>query len=127
MRLLALLLFFLGACSLAAQSETGRPRILGIAHVAVHADDLGKARAFYEDFLGFEEAFTEKHQDGADWIVFVKINDQQYLELSTDRHDRGELSHFAFYTDNAAGLRDYLARRGIAELGPLHKGNIGND
>ena len=43
--------------------------------------DLAKARAYYKDFLGFEEAFTLKNPDGSDHIAFIKINDHQFIEL----------------------------------------------
>ena len=35
--------------------EVKRPRILGVAHMALFVSDLQKARAFYKDFLGYEE------------------------------------------------------------------------
>src|SRR5688500_1000879 len=64
-----------------AASAAGTPRILGIAHMALFVSDLGKARAFYEGFLGFDEPFALKRDDGSDRIAFVKVNDQQYIEL----------------------------------------------
>ncbi len=121
------LIMVLASCALFAQASPERTRILGIAHVAIHASDFGKARVFYEDFLGFAEAFALKRADGADWIAYIKVNDRQYVELSSDPRAANQLNHFALYTDNAAGMRDYLVRRGIKVLGPVHKGNIGND
>src|SRR5215468_8225727 len=35
-----------------------RPRILGVAHMALYVGDLAKSRSFYKDFLGFEEPFS---------------------------------------------------------------------
>ena len=46
------------------QKPVTRPKILGVAHLAVFVSDLAKARAFYEDFLGFEEPFTLPKPDG---------------------------------------------------------------
>jgi catechol-2,3-dioxygenase len=37
--------------------EVKRPKILGVAHMALYVSDLGKARAFYKDFLGFDEPY----------------------------------------------------------------------
>src|SRR5262249_44794470 len=105
----------LAASFLFAQpSEIKRPRILGIAHVAFYVSDLGKARAFYKDFLGFDEAFSLKRDDGSDRIAFIKINNQQYVELFAEApRNEDRLNHVAIYTDDAAEMRDYLASRGI--------------
>jgi lactoylglutathione lyase len=118
------------ALSGTGQVETARrPRILGIAHVAFYVSDLEKTRSFYKDFLGYEEPFALKRPDGSDRIAFIKINDQQYLELFAEppkQADLGRLNHVAFYTDNASGMRDYLAARGIKVPEHVGKGKTGN-
>ncbi len=120
------IVFLMGAL-LFAQASIKPPRILGIAHVAFYVSDLGKTRVFYKDFLGFDEPFSLKHQDGTDWIGFVKVNDYQYLELFTgDSSNRGQLSHIAIYTDNAAQMKDYLTSRGIQIIARLHQGQTGD-
>lgn len=83
--------------SLFGQDAVKRPKILGIAHVAFYVSDLAKARTFYEDFLGFaEEPFTLKKNDGSDRIVFIKINDNQYVELFAEEPGNdGRLSHIS--------------------------------
>jgi catechol 2,3-dioxygenase-like lactoylglutathione lyase family enzyme len=122
-------IFFLLATSLLAaqHSEVKRPRILGIAHVALYVSDLNKARAFYKDFLGFDEPFALKRDDGSERIVFIKINDQQYVELFAEapRND-DRLNHVAIYTDDAAGMRDYLSSRGTKVPDKVNKGRTGN-
>jgi len=118
----------LSCVSLMAQKqEVPRPRVLGIAHAAFYVSDLGKARGFYEDFLGFEEAFSLKRDDGSVRIAFVKINDNQYLELFTDppRND-GQLNHVSLYTDSAQQMRDYLALYGVKVPEKVAKGKSGN-
>src|SRR3974390_3102339 len=95
--------FVLAALILPARPPVSRPRVLGVAHMAIYVKDLAKARQFYEDFLGYAEPFTLPKEDGAGVrIAFVKINDYQYLELFNEP-DRGEgqLNHISFYTDNA--------------------------
>lgn len=111
--------------SLAAQGS--RPRVLGVAHMALYVSDLQKARAFYEDFLGYEEVYVLKRDDGSDRIVFIKVNDFQYIELFAEnpRQD-GHLNHIAFFTDSAQSLRDYLASRGVKVPDKVGKGRIGN-
>lgn len=105
-----------------------RPRILGVAHMALFVSDLQKARAFYEDFLGYGEPYALKRKDGSgERIAFIKINDNQYIELFAEepKHD-GRLNHISFYTDSAAGMRDYLAARGVKVPEKVGKGQIGN-
>ena len=103
---------------LLAQEAMTRPRILGVAHMAIYVKDLAKTRQFYEDFLGFGEPFTLPKKDGGVRIAFVKINDRQYLEIFNEA-DRGEgqLNHISFYTDNADRMRNYLAAKGVSGIG----------
>ncbi|HEX9368768.1 MAG TPA: VOC family protein [Vicinamibacterales bacterium] len=124
MRLLAGLLIAL--CF--AQSEVARPKVLGVAHVALYVSDLAKARTFYKDFLGFdEEPFTLKKNDGSERIVFIKINDSQYLELfAEDPKGDGRLNHISIFTDNADRMRAYLAGKGVKVPVAVGKGQTGN-
>jgi lactoylglutathione lyase len=105
-----------------------RPKILGLAHVAYYVGDLNKARAFYEDFLGFAELpFTLKKPDGSERVAFIKINETQYLELFAETpRDDGMLNHIAVYTDNADRMRDYLASKNIRVPAHVDKGQTGN-
>ena len=90
-----------------------RPKILGLAHVAFYVRDLAKARTFYKDFLGFdEEPFTLKKNDGAERIVFIKINDRQYLELfAEDPKNDGRLNHIWSIPTTARGCVRISPRR----------------
>lgn len=104
-----------------------RPRILGISHMALYVSDLEKARGFYEHFLGYAEPFNLKRDDGSVRIAYVKINEDQYIELFTDQPEhQGQLNHIAFYTDSAEGMRAYLAAQGVKTLENVPKGKIGN-
>ena len=110
-----------------AGDEVRRPRVLGLSHMALFVSDLKKARAFYEDFLGYQEPYVLKREDGSDRIVFIKINDNQYIELFAENPKQdGHLNHIAFFTDSAQGLREYLASHGIKVPNSVTKGRIGN-
>lgn len=113
--------------TLLAQKAIERPRILGVAHMAIYVTDLAKTRRFYESFLGFGEPFTLPASDGSVRIAFVKVNDHQYIEIFTEK-DRGEgrLNHISFYTDDAGRMRDYLASKGVAVPASVGKGKTGN-
>src|ERR1043166_2825959 len=111
---------------LVAQTPVARPKILGVAHLAVFVGDLAKARAFYEDLLGYAEPFKLPKQDGSDQIAFVKINDHQYIELFNEpNRGEGQLNHISIYTDNADRMREYLTQQGVKVPAQVGKGRIG--
>jgi catechol 2,3-dioxygenase-like lactoylglutathione lyase family enzyme len=122
-----LVLFTVFFCSSAVAQKQIRPRVLGVAHMALYVSDLQAARAFYKDFLGFAEPYVLKRDDGSDRIAFIKINDDQYIELFAEAPKRdGHLNHIAFYTDSALAMRQYLASRGVKVPDTVGKGRIGN-
>src|SRR3954466_5548574 len=127
MRLVPLVLVALSAaCAGKLPPGPARPRILGIGHMALYVSDLSRARAFYRDFLGFDEPYSLKRADGAERIAFIKINEQQYLELFAEApREDGRVNHIAFFTDDAEGLRRALAARGVKVPPVVGKGKIG--
>lgn len=111
---------------LAAQ-QLQRPKVLGVAHIALRVSDIEKSRAFYKDFLGYGEPFLLNKPDGSLDLTFIKINDYQYVELFPGldaAQDR--LHHISIYTDDAEGMRQYLASRGVAVPERVPKGRSGN-
>jgi catechol 2,3-dioxygenase-like lactoylglutathione lyase family enzyme len=106
-----------------------RPRILGDAHMALYVSDLQKARVFYKDFLGYGEPFNLKAKDSdRERIAFIKLNEDQYLELFAEktREEGLQLNHISFSTDDAQAMRKYLASRGVKVPDKVGKGQIGN-
>lgn len=104
-----------------------RPHILGVAQISILVSDLDRARAFYEDFLGFAEPFSFGRADGPIRSAFIKVDDFQYIEITSGlKPDEDRLSGIAFYTDDASGLRAYLASRGVAAADEVHTGATGD-
>jgi catechol 2,3-dioxygenase-like lactoylglutathione lyase family enzyme len=105
-----------------AVSAADRPRIVGIANIAVKTDNLDDARKFYSGVVGMAEAFTT-----GDRTCF-KVNDHQYVEVSptlkTQTEDR--LIHIGFETNDARKLRDYLAAKGVEVPAKVAKDPDGN-
>jgi catechol 2,3-dioxygenase-like lactoylglutathione lyase family enzyme len=127
MKTLSTLLLVCLASPCLAQKPVARPKILGVAHLAVFVSDLPKARAFYEGLLGFDESFTLPKPDGSVDIAFVKINDRQWIELfNRPSAGEGQLNHIAIYTDSADRMRTYLASQGVAVPEKVGKGRTGN-
>ena len=111
----------------AAPDAPKRPKILGIAHIALFVHDIEASRAYYRDLLGYREVFKLDKPDGSLSLTFVKINEHQYIELfpevtpGTDR-----LNHISIETDDAEAMRVYLAAKGIKVPDKVGKGRIKN-
>jgi len=110
----------------AGKPVTGRPPIVGIAHIALKVDNLAVARKFYEETLGFQE-LVDKSAGGLT-PTYIKVNDHQYIELFAGLSSAGEdrLSHIAFETTDARALRGYLAGQGVTVPDVLRPGPDGN-
>jgi catechol 2,3-dioxygenase-like lactoylglutathione lyase family enzyme len=104
-----------------------KPRIIGMAHMAYYVSDLKQARGYYEGFLGFEEAFTLKNPDGTDHVVFIKINDHQFIELYAEPvKNYGFIHDAGFETNDAKGMRDHLASIGVTVPANVTKNEEGD-
>jgi catechol 2,3-dioxygenase-like lactoylglutathione lyase family enzyme len=122
--------------ALAQEPPPARPRITGVSHVALWVADLGRSRAFYKGYLGFDEPFTLGDGAGGVLLTWIKVNDRQTLELfpvSAHTPPNGDrLYHLALETDDAQGMLAYLRARGVKAPGgkPLpaeaKPGRIGN-
>ena len=107
--------------------EPKRPRISGVAHMAIYVSDMEKARGFYRDLLGFQEPYDLKNADGSLSMTFFKVNEDQYIEVFPGlKPEQDRLNHIAFATEDAAGLRTFLAARGVQVPASANKVRIGN-
>ena len=118
--------------SIAASAQTAlapqRPKIVGVAHIGLHTDNLDAARKFYGQQLGYEEAFHLDKPEGGLMLIYFKVNDRQYIEVfpGWKGEEQLVLSHIAFETDNAQQLRDYLASKGVHVPDTLRRNLDGN-
>jgi lactoylglutathione lyase len=113
--------------SILCAQEVPRPRITGVAHIAIFAHDVAAARTFYHGLLGYEEAFDLKNADGSLSLTFFKINERQYIELFPEKEPGTDrLNHIAIEVDNAEAMRLYLASKGIKVPEKTPKGRTGN-
>ncbi len=101
-----------------------RPPITGIATFAVKVGDMDEARKFYSGILGYDEIFVSKATGGT---VF-KVNDHQYVEVSTGlKGDEDRLIFIGLETSDARRLAVYLASKGVdapRTLTPDADGNL---
>jgi catechol 2,3-dioxygenase-like lactoylglutathione lyase family enzyme len=105
-----------------------RPKIVGIANIAVKVDNLDEARKFYSGVVGMAEAFQTKDPGVTGDLACFKVNDHQYVEVSPTLKGEAEdrLIRIGFETTDARGLRDYLAGKGVAVPSKVDRDLNGN-
>src|ERR1022692_2963846 len=113
-----------------AWSQTGapaRPKITGVAHIALAVHDVEKSRVYYKDFLGYGEPYKLDNPDGSLSLTFIKINERQYLELFPEKApDTDRLLHISLEVDDAEAMRAYLQSQGVKVPDKVGKGRIKN-
>lgn len=55
--------------------------VSALAHVALHVTDMEKSLRFYQECLGLQHIFELKNDQEEDWLVYLKICDNQFIEL----------------------------------------------
>jgi unsaturated rhamnogalacturonyl hydrolase len=97
----------------------------GIAHVAYRVSDLAQSRAFYQK-LGYEQ-FHEATKDGKVTQAFLKINDQQFIELYPRIAGTEPLGlmHICYEAANADALQKAWAAKGV-DVPPARTAGAGN-
>lgn len=112
---------------LLAAQDLPRPKITGIAHIALFVKDVEKARNFYSGLLGYDEVFRLNNPDGSLSMSFIKVNERQYIEISPEKQAGSDrLNHISVEVDDAEAMRKYLASRGVKVPEKVGVGRIGN-
>jgi catechol 2,3-dioxygenase-like lactoylglutathione lyase family enzyme len=123
---MALIALALGTAPATAQ-DVRRPRITGVAHMALYVHDVDRSLAFYRDLLGYEDAFRINRGGGELHLAFVKINDRQFLEIFPEKEaGTDRLNHIALEVEDAEAMRLYLASCGVKVPEKVPVGRIGN-
>jgi lactoylglutathione lyase len=93
--------------------------ITSIGHVAIRVKDIDRSLDFYVNKLGFREMFR-LDRDGRLWIVYLRITDDQYLELFPegvgDRSPDAEavgLNHVCLAVDDIDSVIAQLDANGV--------------
>lgn len=115
-RLMILLLFAVFAVAPFAfsQNTLQRPALTRLSHVAYYTKDLDNTLRFFKDFMGYDEMTRINDKEGNLWIVIIKINDDQFVEIMPEKKaEQTRLAHFAFETEDVEAMRLYLGSKGI--------------
>lgn len=107
--------------------------IAGLAHVAIKVTDLDRSLDFYVNKLGFPEMLRLYNDNGSTWLVYLRITDDQYLEVFPGaENDRAPgwnangMNHMCLAVENIAGLVKQIEAAGIPLLMPLKLALDGN-
>lgn len=112
-RLMPLLLLVPAVLAL-SEGRPARPRVSGLAHVALYVHDIAASRAYYRDVLGFLETRPVEDAGGRPAVVSFAVNGRQSIDLLPEREVGGDrLAHIAFETDDLETMRVYLASCGV--------------
>ncbi len=104
----ALAAFLLGTALSGFASEPQRPRITGIAHVALRTLNMAAERTFYTQKLGWAAVASPEFADG------VRFYGDPRQSIEVHPGQGSVLEHVAFWTRDAEAMRVYLRSKGIA-------------
>jgi lactoylglutathione lyase len=106
--------------------------ISGIGHVAIRVKDIAQTLEFYVARLGFREMFR-LDRDGKLWIVYLRITDDQYLEVFPDgegeRPDNNSVgyNHLCLVVSDMGRVLAELAAAGVPLVQARKTGLDGNE
>ena len=107
--------------------------ISSLGHIGIKVKNLEKSIAFYTETMGFPEMFRLHRDDGRVWLVYLRITDDQYLEIFPeaiqDRAPEPEnngINHFCLTVENVEEIVCQLEAKGVALYWPLKTGADNN-
>lgn len=107
--------------------------INGLGHVAIKVTDLDRSLDYYINKLGFPEMLRLTKDDGTVWLVYLRITDEQYLEVFPGaENDRAPgwnangMNHMCLTVDNIDEVLARVAAAGLSLLLPLKTAIDGN-
>lgn len=107
--------------------------ITSLGHLNLRVHDLESMAHFYRDQVGFQEMTRLKRDNGDTWLVYLRITDDQYLELMTGAttiqappDGPAGVTHFCFTIDDLDVEKARLAAAGVALTSDIKLGQDGN-
>ena len=108
----------------AVQAAPGRPKILGISHIAVYSSNPAATDHFYRVDIGAEKAADPENPQGARYMLSAT----QFVEVLPLPAGAGieRLDHTAWRTMDAEAMRRYLATKGWKTPDTVKHGSDGS-
>lgn len=106
--------------------------ITGIGHIAFRVSNLEDSLRFYCNVLGFKEAFRIYSDQGELWIVYLKISENNFIELFPYKgemergYETKSYQHLCLLVDDMSKTLEELASRGLSIQGKPTQGKDGN-
>lgn len=107
--------------------------ITGFGHVAIKVKDLETSLAFYRDKLGFPEMLRLHNDDGAVWLVYLRVTDLHYLEIFPGAENErapgwnaNGVNHMCLTIDDLDATTARIKQAGIALTAEIQNGLDGN-
>jgi len=119
-----LVAFFLPAAAQMPDKPLARPKITGISHLAVYTSDAAATDRFYRETVGAAKLPDPEDPKGARYA----LSDTQFIEVLPLPPGAGinRLDHTAWNTEDAEGLRRYLAAKAWKTPSKVEKGADGS-
>lgn len=123
-RILAAVFFAALTVAASAQNAPERPRITGISHIAVYASDRAATDHYYREIIGLAKEPDPENPEGTRYALSAT----QFVEVLPLPGSAGinRLDHTAWNTDNAEGLRRYMAAKGYQTPAKVNHGSDGS-
>jgi lactoylglutathione lyase len=107
--------------------------ITSIGHVAIKVTDLDRSLDYYTNILEFPEMMRLHKDDGSTWLVYLRITDEQFLEVFPGaENDRAPgwnangMNHLCLTVDNIDPVVAKLKSRGVTMLAEIKTAVDGN-
>ena len=91
----------------------------GLTHIAVWVTDIDRSLDFYTRIPGVTEQFRLNREDGALWLVYLRVGPRQYVELFPraegpyERSTNAGYAHFCLEVDDIQAMHRELTENGI--------------
>lgn len=107
--------------------------VTSIGHVAIKVKDFDVSLDYYVNKLGFPEMLRLHHDDGAVWLAYLRITDEQYLEIFPGaENDRAPgwnangMNHMCWTIDDLDACVAEIKAAGLELMSEIKTGADGN-
>lgn len=99
------------------------PEIIQLNHVGIAVPNLDAAVSYYEDILGFPEAFRVTNPAGETALVYMQVSATTFVELQPTNDNRpAGLNHFGLQVTGMDEVRDMFIAQG-ADVSEIRSGS----
>src|ERR1700733_7022475 len=94
---------FAGLAIQAVMAQNTGGGVVMMNHVGINVPNIAEAVTYYEQQMGYREAFRLNDQKGQPRLVYMQISKNTFLELQTATAERpAGFTHYGLQVDNAA-------------------------